>query len=70
MQVCSVFLLKPSWTYNNTDVHSCDQVFLQSDVARPLRKAHKRKRDDAKKIMLDMRDIGGDWLDHGTVCSC
>eukprot|EP00808_Paulinella_micropora_P032344 g67638.t1 len=44
-------------------VHDMLQVFLQKEVARPLRKAFKRNRKEVMDCMLQMRDIGGDWLD-------
>eukprot|EP00462_Mataza_sp_D1_P024883 CAMPEP_0175130372 /NCGR_PEP_ID=MMETSP0087-20121206/5972_1 /TAXON_ID=136419 /ORGANISM="Unknown Unknown, Strain D1" /LENGTH=1456 /DNA_ID=CAMNT_0016412587 /DNA_START=59 /DNA_END=4425 /DNA_ORIENTATION=+ len=42
-------------------IHDQVQVFLQSEVARPLRKAHKRNRP-IKTVMTQLRDIGGDWI--------
>eukprot|EP00457_Paulinella_chromatophora_P000349 gb/GEZN01000349.1/.p1 GENE.gb/GEZN01000349.1/~~gb/GEZN01000349.1/.p1 ORF type:complete len:1473 (-),score=270.12 gb/GEZN01000349.1/:312-4730(-) len=44
-------------------VHDMFQVFLQKEVTRPLRKALKRKRTEVMDCMLQMRDIGGDWMD-------
>jgi cytoplasmic FMR1 interacting protein len=43
-------------------IHDEFQEFLQAEVARPLRKAHKRKAK-IKNTMIQMRDIGGDWMD-------
>jgi hypothetical protein len=42
-------------------IHDDLQDFLQVELARPLRKAMKRKRP-IKDVMLVMRDIAADWL--------
>jgi len=46
-------------------IHDEFQNFLQQELARPLRKAHKRKRQEVKDVMLQMREIGADWLELG-----
>lgn len=43
-------------------IHDECQLFLQKELARPMRKAQKRSRQ-VLQTMLDMRDIAGDWLD-------
>lgn len=43
-------------------IHDDFQIFLQKEVARPLRKAFKRKRP-VKDVMIAMREIAGDWAD-------
>jgi len=45
-------------------IHDKLQVFLQKEVARPLRKAFKRGRKEVLGVMLQMRDIGGDWSNY------
>ena len=45
-------------------IHDEVQDFLQTDVARPLRKAYKRNRGGTKEVMLQMRDICGDWINR------
>ena len=47
-------------------IHDDVQIFLQQEVARPLRKAFKRGRA-TKDVMIAMRDVGGDWLDRSNV---
>ncbi len=42
-------------------IHDDLQDFLQVELARPLRKAMKRKRP-VKDLMLVMRDVASDWL--------
>ena len=50
----------------NRCIHDDVQVFLQSEVARPLRRAYKNDRSDVKDILMQMREIGGDWFDYET----
>jgi cytoplasmic FMR1 interacting protein len=45
-------------------IHDVFQLFLQQEVARPLRKAHKRGREKVKLTMLNMRDIACDWINR------
>jgi cytoplasmic FMR1 interacting protein len=44
-------------------IHDDVQIFVQQEVARPLRKAHKRNRA-IKDVMLQMRSICGDWVNY------
>lgn len=44
-------------------IHDKVQDFLQKQLAKPLRKAHKRNRE-VKKVMIQMRNIGGDWINR------
>ena len=46
------------------NIHDDIQIFLQQEVARPLRKAHKRNRKPVKDVMLQMREIGCDWVNR------
>eukprot|EP00456_Euglypha_rotunda_P049447 TRINITY_DN3965_c0_g1_i3.p1 TRINITY_DN3965_c0_g1~~TRINITY_DN3965_c0_g1_i3.p1 ORF type:complete len:407 (+),score=77.54 TRINITY_DN3965_c0_g1_i3:169-1221(+) len=45
-------------------IHDKLQVFLQKELSRPLRKAFKRSRKEVLGVMLQMRDIGGDWFNY------
>lgn len=44
-------------------IHDGFQEFLQVDLARPLRKALKKKKNSLQNTLKSMRDIGGDWFD-------
>jgi len=47
-------------------IHDTFQAFLQESTAHPLRRAHKRKKTNVKNVMLNMRNIGSDYLDGAT----
>lgn len=44
-------------------IHDDVQIFLQVEVARPLRKAYKNDRKEVKDVLLQIREVGGDWFD-------
>lgn len=48
----------------NHCIHDDIQIFLQTEVARPLRKAYKNERNDVKEILMQMREFCGDWYDY------
>eukprot|EP00461_Guttulinopsis_vulgaris_P000330 UN00330 len=48
----------------NRAVHDNCQVFLQNEVARPLRRAYKSDRKDVLQLLNQIREIGGDWYDY------
>ena len=48
----------------NRCIHDDVQIFLQSEVARPLRKAYKNNRKDVFDVLNHIREIGGDWFDY------
>ncbi len=49
--------------YLRQAIHDDLQDFVQTELARPLRKAMKRKKP-VKDVMLVIRDIAGDWLNQ------
>lgn len=48
----------------NRAVHDMVQIFVQTEVARPLRKAYKNSRADVSTLFFAMREVAGDWHDY------
>lgn len=44
-------------------IHNKMQTFLHEQLARPLRKAYKARRSKVLNIMLELRNMGGDYLE-------